>query len=112
MTDCLFCRIVAGEIPADVVSRAASSVAFRDIAPVSPTHVLVVPNQHYPNLEAALAAPQVVTELLAHATAVARAEGLQAGYRLVINTGPEAGQTVDHVHVHVLGGRAQGWPPG
>lgn len=112
MSECLFCRIVAGEIPADVVSRTATTLAFRDIAPVSPTHVLVVSREHYADLAAALADPQVVTDLLSHATAVAVDEGLDDGYRMVINTGPLGGQTVPHVHVHVLGGRAQGWPPG
>ena len=111
---CLFCGIVAGDIPGDVVRRGGRTLAFRDIAPVAPTHVLVVPVDHYPNVEALSAAdPGLTAELMADAVAVARAEGLtDDGFRLVLNTGDRAGQTVHHVHVHVLGGRTMTWPPG
>jgi histidine triad (HIT) family protein len=111
---CLFCRIVAHEVPADVVGDGARTVAFRDIAPQAPSHVLVVTHEHYPNVAALVAAdPQLAAELMADATAVAAELGLdRAGYRLVLNTGTEGGQTVSHVHVHVLGGRIMRWPPG
>lgn len=114
MSDCLFCRIVAGEIPAEVVSETPDSIAIRDIAPAAPVHVLVLPRTHFATLGAAVTSdsPQVVTALLAHAQAVADAEGLADGFRVVINTGADGGQTVDHLHVHVLGGRPHSWPPG
>ncbi len=113
MTDCLFCRIVAGDIPATIVDRTDDTVAFRDIAPVSPTHILVVPTRHVADLGDAVATdPGIVTAVLAHCARIAAAEGLQEGYRVVINSGPLAGQTVDHLHAHVLGGRAHLWPPG
>lgn len=114
MDDCLFCRIVAGQVPADVVYATDRTIAFRDIAPQAPTHVLVVPREHYRDA-AALAAgdPALAAVLLADAAAVAVQEGLgESGYRLVLNTGAGAGQTVFHVHAHVLGGRPLAWPPG
>ena len=111
--DCLFCRIVAGEVPATVVHEGARTLAFRDVDPKAPTHVLVIPRQHYANAgELAAADPAYAGELLATAAEVARQEGLDSGYRLVTNTGPDAGQSVDHVHVHLLGGRSLAWPPG
>jgi len=111
--DCLFCRIVAGDVPAEVVHETATTVAFRDLEPQAPTHVLVVPRSHYPNA-AALAAgePAAPAQLFDAAREIATAEGLEEGYRLVFNTGPAAHQTVFHVHMHLLGGRAMGWPPG
>ncbi|HET9187996.1 MAG TPA: histidine triad nucleotide-binding protein [Acidothermaceae bacterium] len=109
MSDCLFCRIVAGEIPATLVRESERTVAFRDIAPQAPTHVLVVPKDHYPDVAALSAQPALLAELVGQAHAVAADEGLtDRGYRLVFNTGPDAGQTVFHAHVHVLGGRALG----
>jgi histidine triad (HIT) family protein len=118
VSDCLFCRMVAGEIPADVVHETDRTFAFRDINPQAPTHVLVVPKEHHATAgELAGADPQLMGEVVAAAHAVAVAEGLVAGdggapgYRLVTNTGPDAGQTVHHVHLHVLGGRPMGWPP-
>jgi histidine triad (HIT) family protein len=110
--DCLFCRIVAGEIPADVVAQSDTALAFRDVNPQAPTHALVVPRTHYADA-AALAdgEPQTVAELVRVARDVARADGLDE-YRLVLNTGADAGQTVFHTHLHVLGGRAMSWPPG
>lgn len=110
---CLFCRIVAGDIPATIVARTDRVVAFRDVSPQAPVHVLVVPTDHFPNVSAAVAAdPALVGDLVAQAAAVARAEGIPDDYRLVFNTGAEAGQTVFHVHLHLLGGRAMSWPPG
>jgi histidine triad (HIT) family protein len=114
MSDCLFCRIVAGEIPAQEVRSGELTYAFRDVSPQAPTHVLVVPRQHYPNAaELAAAQPELLAGLINEAHAVAVAEGLQQrGYRLVFNTGPDANQTVQHVHLHLLGGRTFSWPPG
>jgi histidine triad (HIT) family protein len=110
---CLFCGIVAGEIPATIVRETARTVAFRDLNPGAPTHVLVVPRDHFANAaDLAEADPAYAGEVLAAAAAVARQEGLTGGYRLVTNTGDDAGQTVQHLHVHVLGGRKMGWPPG
>jgi histidine triad (HIT) family protein len=113
-TDCLFCKIVAGEIPATVVHETTSTIAFRDINPQAPTHVVVIPRPHYPDAAAlARADPALAAEVLRAAAEVAEAEGVAgAGYRLVFNTGPGAGQTVSHVHCHVLGGRGLTWPPG
>lgn len=113
MTDCLFCRIVAGEIPADVVHQTDRTVAFRDVGPQAPTHVLVVPRAHHADVAALTDAdPALLADVMAAAVAVARAQALDGGFRLVVNTGDDGGQTVHHVHVHVLGGRALGWPPG
>ena len=111
--DCLFCKIVAGDIPATVVHETDTTLAFRDLEPQAPTHVLVVPRSHYPNA-AALAdgEPATAADLFASARHIADEEGLGGGYRLVFNTGPDAHQTVFHVHMHLLGGRAMGWPPG
>ena len=113
MSDCLFCRIVAGELPADVVHETARTLAFRDVGPQAPTHVLVVPREHHADVAAAADAdPALLAEVVATAVTVARQEGLDAGYRLVANTGDEGGQTVHHLHLHVLGGRPMTWPPG
>ena len=112
MDDCLFCRIVAGEVPATVVLETDRTLAFRDIAPVAPVHVVVIPKVHHRDIGAVTGAdPALTADLLAAACDVARAEGL-VGYRLVTNTGTDGGQTVGHVHVHVLGGRPMTWPPG
>jgi histidine triad (HIT) family protein len=109
MSDCLFCRIIAGEIPATVVRESERTFAFRDIAPQAPTHVLVVPKDHYPNVAALAEHPALLAELVQEAHAVAVEEGIaEGGYRLVFNTGAEAGQTVFHAHGHVLGGRELG----
>lgn len=113
MSDCLFCRIVAGEIPADVVHETERTLAFRDLAPQAPTHVLVVPREHHADVAAAGDAdPSLVADVVAAAVAVARQERLDGGFRLVANTGDDGGQTVHHLHVHVLGGRRLTWPPG
>ena len=111
--DCIFCKIVTGDIPADVVHETEHSLAFRDLEPQAPTHVLVIPRAHYANVvELAAGDPDAVVDLVAAAGAVAAREGLGAGYRLVFNTGAAAHQTVFHAHVHVLGGRPMTWPPG
>lgn len=113
MTDCLFCKIVSGEVPARPVHETERTLAFRDLAPQAPTHVLVVPKAHHADVAAlADADPALLADVLAAAVAVARQEGLDGGFRLVTNTGPDGGQTVGHLHVHVLGGRGLGWPPG
>ena len=109
---CLFCKIVAGDIPADVVAQSDEAVAFRDLNPQAPTHVLVVPRAHYADAAAlADSEPATVASLVALARDVAHGDGLD-DYRLVFNTGADAGQTVFHTHLHVLGGRAMTWPPG
>ena len=111
--DCIFCKIVAGEIPADVVHETQHSVAFRDLSPQAPTHVLVIPRSHYANAaELAAGEPDAAVDLIHAARAVADADGLDGNYRMVLNTGPGANQTVFHAHLHVLGGRQMGWPPG
>src|SRR5712692_6043485 len=114
MADCLFCSIAAGETTATCVLESPRTITFRDISPQAPTHVLVIPKDHYPDL-AALAAvgDGLLAEVAAQAHQVALAEGIAgSGYRVVFNTGPEAGQTVGHAHAHVLGGRRLAWPPG
>jgi len=113
-TDCLFCQIVSGDLPADVVHDTDTTVAFRDINPQAPTHVVVIPRAHHVTVDALTEAePALVADVLRSAAEVARAEGLaESGYRLVFNTGAGAGQTVFHVHCHVLGGRPMTWPPG
>ncbi|MEO3810469.1 histidine triad nucleotide-binding protein [Sphaerisporangium sp. B11E5] len=114
MTDCLFCKIVTKEIPATIVHETDRTVAFRDVNPQAPTHVLVIPKGHYENAAALAEADDgLADEVLKAAHAVAVREGVAGGgYRLVFNTGPQAGQTVFHVHAHVLGGRTLTWPPG
>jgi histidine triad (HIT) family protein len=111
--DCLFCKIVAGEIPAAVVHESATTLAFRDLEPQAPTHVLVVPRSHYPNAAAlAEGEPATAAHLFDAAREIADAEGLGEGYRLVFNTGRGAHQSVFHAHMHLLGGRQMTWPPG
>lgn len=114
VTDCLFCRIVAGEIPATVVYRSERVLAFRDLDPQAPSHVLVIPVQHHPDAAAVAAAdPTLLADLVLAAREVADAEDIIAGgYRMVFNTGAGAGQSVFHCHLHLLGGRPFGWPPG
>ena len=110
--DCLFCKIVAGDVPGDLVLTTDHVVAFRDVNPVAPTHVLVVPRAHQPDAAAsAAAAPEAPGRLVAAAAEVAAREGI-SDYRMVLNTGAGAGQSVFHTHLHVLGGRELGWPPG
>jgi len=106
---CLFCRIVAKEVPATVVHETGTTLAFRDIGPKAPVHVLVIPKGHHANVaDLAGADPALAGEVLAAVGEVARAEGLADGYRVIFNTGPHGGQEVGHVHAHVLGGASLG----
>ena len=109
---CLFCRIVRGEIPATLVAESEDCVAFRDINPQAPVHVLIVPRRHVESLNDARD-PHLIGRLGIVAAEIARKEGVaDSGYRVVINTNADAGQTVLHIHLHLLGGRHLGWPPG
>jgi histidine triad (HIT) family protein len=109
---CLFCKIIAREIPATIVAEDEHCLAFRDINPQAPTHILVIPKAHVPSLNQ-VTDPMLLGRVLAFARDLAAREGIaERGYRVVINTNAEAGQTVFHLHAHVLGGREQGWPPG
>jgi histidine triad (HIT) family protein len=114
MADCLFCRIAAGEVPATIVHEDDRIVAFRDISPVAPTHILLVPRTHIASLaDVTEADGPTIGHLFAVAADLARSEGLvDDGYRIVANAGLRAGQTIDHLHVHLLGGRTFRWPPG
>ena len=109
---CLFCKIVRRDIPADVVLENDHVVAFRDIDPKAPTHILIVPREHLTSLEDASSAT-MLGELMLAAKSIARTEGIAvSGYRVVVNTGADGGQSVFHLHVHLLGGRSMAWPPG
>ncbi|MEU7066433.1 histidine triad nucleotide-binding protein [Streptomyces sp. NPDC053429] len=112
--DCLFCKIVEGKIPATIVRESETTVAFRDINPQAPTHVLVIPKAHYPDAASLAAAePEIAADVLREAGQIAADEKVAGhGYRIVFNTGAGAGQTVWHAHAHVLGGRGLQWPPG
>lgn len=108
---CLFCRIVAGEIPADLVAENSAAIAFRDINPQAPLHALVVPRDHHVDVaQLAAADPALLAAVIGLADQVAGSEG-DGQFRLVFNTGPEAGQSVFHVHAHLLGGARLGWTP-
>lgn len=110
--DCLFCKIVGGHIPATIVRETETTVAFRDINPQAPTHVLVIPRVHYANAaDLAAAEPAIAADVLREAKAVADDEKLDS-HRVIFNTGAGAYQTVFHAHAHVLGGRGMHWPPG
>ncbi|HEY7064630.1 MAG TPA: histidine triad nucleotide-binding protein [Chloroflexota bacterium] len=114
MTECLFCRVIAGDVPANVVHRDDRLTAFRDIRPQAPTHILIVPNVHITSTnELAEEHVELMGRIVQLAADLARQEGIAGGgYRLVVNTGPDAGQSVGHFHLHLLGGRRLGWPPG
>ena len=115
MADCLFCKIVAGEIPARIVKRSDEALAFRDIDAKAPVHLLVIPTAHVAAVRNAKGdnGERLLGRLLAFAAEVAGEEGLDGdGYRIVTNTGKNAGQSVDHLHLHVMGGRKMTWPPG
>lgn len=114
MAGCLFCRIAAGDVPAALVHQDDRVVAFRDINPQAPLHVLVIPRRHIATLnDLAPEDDDLVGELVRRAASIARAEGVgDRGYRTVFNCQADAGQTVFHIHLHVLGGRRLGWPPG
>ncbi|HUB18188.1 MAG TPA: histidine triad nucleotide-binding protein [Acidobacteriaceae bacterium] len=111
--DCIFCKIAAGSIPSKKVLEDAAVLAFHDIDPKAPKHILVIPKKHIASL--ADAQPEdaaLMGRLLLAVADIAREQGLGRGYRVVISTGPEGGQTVDHLHLHLLGGRQMHWPPG
>ncbi|MFC6646432.1 histidine triad nucleotide-binding protein [Granulicella cerasi] len=111
--DCLFCKIVSGDIPATRVYEDEQVLAFPDIHPQAPTHLLIIPKKHIrSHAEAAAGDKEMLGHLMFAAGELAREKKLDGGYRLVINTGPDGGQTVDHMHVHLLGGRPMHWPPG
>jgi histidine triad (HIT) family protein len=114
VADCLFCKILAGDIPADVVLETEGTFAFRDINPTAPTHVLVIPRHHIEHAgEVKDEHGAVLAEMLGTARRVAEADGIaEGGYRLVFNVGQDSGNTVPHLHLHVIGGRGMSWPPG
>jgi histidine triad (HIT) family protein len=113
MSDCIFCKIAAGSIPANIVKQDDRAVAFRDLNPKAPTHVLIIPKKHIASLDVLDDADSaVVGHLFVVARQIAKDEGLTDGWRTVINVGKHAGQTVLHIHLHLLGGRSLGWPPG
>jgi len=113
MADTIFGKIIRGEVPARIIHDDDRCLAFHDVAPQAPVHVLVIPKQPIPSLAAATAADAgLLGHLVVVATELARTLGLADGYRLVVNCGRDGGQSVDHLHVHLLGGRPLGWPPG
>jgi len=112
-TDCLFCKIVDGKIPANRVYEDELCIAFPDINPQAPTHLLIIPKQHIASqAKAAAEHTPLLGHLLASAASLARSKKLERGYRVVVNTGEDGGQTVNHLHLHLLGGRHMDWPPG
>lgn len=112
MSDCIFCKVAAGEIPAAIVKRGDGMLAFKDINPQAPTHLLIIPTTHVDSLNDTKDA-KVLGELVVFARDLAREAGIAArGYRVVVNTNPDGGQTVFHLHLHLLGGRPMHWPPG
>lgn len=113
MKDCIFCLIVSGRMPSRKVMEDELIYAFHDIKPQAPVHILVIPKKHFKSLEEfGEENASFLGHMLAKAKEIAHSEGLLKGYRIVINTGPNAGQTVDHFHLHLLGGRVFYWPPG
>ena len=113
MSDCLFCRILKGEIPAKKVHEDEHTFAFEDLNPQAPTHVLIIPKKHLRGLkEAAAEDAELIGRLHLTAAQIARQRGIEDGYRTVLNVGPKSGQSVFHMHVHLIGGRDMRWPPG
>lgn len=111
--ECLFCKIVAGSIPANRIYEDELTIGFPDINPQAPTHLLLIPKEHIASQARALTQHKpLLGHLMATAAELAQSQGLVKGYRVVINTGDDGGQTVHHLHLHLLGGRAMGWPPG
>jgi histidine triad (HIT) family protein len=111
--DCLFCKIATKEVQAQVVLDRDDVLAFRDVNPQAPTHILVIPKEHVPSLEAVAGSQgPLLSSLVAAVNEVAREDGVAGGFRVVTNVGRAAGQSVDHLHLHVLGGRGMTWPPG
>ncbi len=112
-SDCIFCKIVAGVLPTNRLHETPDTLAFADLHPQAPVHILVIPKRHIAShAHARPGDAGLLGGLLAAAGEVARAQHLEKGYRLVVNTGADGGQTVEHLHVHLLGGRPMGWPPG
>ena len=110
--NCIFCKIIRGEIPSKTIVNNKEMIAFRDIAPQAPTHILIVPKKHVASLDD-LTDSDLLGHMMGLAAALARQEGIaKTGYRTVINTGADGGQSVDHLHMHLLGGRKMTWPPG
>ncbi len=115
---CLFCKIIEGEIPSTAVYQDELAYAFADVNPKAPVHVLIVPREHFESLDEAglndtgVAKRELLGHLLWAAAEIARKKGLASGYRVVVNTGPDGGQTVNHLHLHLIGGRQMTWPPG
>ena len=113
MADCLFCRIASGDIPADKVAESESVLAFRDINAEAPTHILVIPKKHVSSAaELGAASGELLAEIFTTLAGLAEKERLQSGWRVVTNVGSDAGQSVHHLHFHLLGGRTMAWPPG
>jgi histidine triad (HIT) family protein len=113
MSDCLFCKIVKKEIPCDLVLESENYLAFKDIDPKAPIHILVIPKKHFEDItELSFQDLDWTAGLMEMVSKVAQSENLEKGFRVVLNTGPDAGQSVQHVHAHVLGGRSLTWPPG
>jgi histidine triad (HIT) family protein len=113
MENCLFCKIAAGDIPSSIVYKDEHVVAFRDINPVAPQHILIIPQRHLSSMDDLTSedAP-LLTRIFMTAKQIAHESGLESGYRFLTNVGPDAGQSVSHLHFHLLGGRKLGWPPG
>ncbi|MBL4583269.1 MAG: histidine triad nucleotide-binding protein [Pseudomonadales bacterium] len=111
---CIFCKIVAGEIPAEIIYQDDDVMCFKDVAPQAPTHLLVIPKKHIGSIaELKDSDTNLAGKILVTATAMAKDQGIsESGYRVAMNCGDEGGQTVGHIHMHVLGGRQMGWPPG
>jgi histidine triad (HIT) family protein len=110
--NCIFCKIARGEIPAKMVVNSKEIAAFRDVNPQAPTHILIIPKKHIASLDD-MSDSNLLGQMMAMAAALARQEGIaKTGYRAVINTGKDGGQSVDHLHIHLLGGRQMTWPPG
>lgn len=113
MSDCLFCKIVKKEIPCDLLLESENYLAFKDIDPKAPIHILVIPKKHFEDItELSFKDLDLTAGLMEMVSKVAQSENLEKGFRVVLNTGPDAGQSVQHVHAHVLGGRNLTWPPG
>lgn len=113
MSDCLFCKIVKKEIPCDLVLESENYLAFKDIDPKAPIHILVIPKKHFEDvIELSFQDLDLTAGLMEMVSRIAQSENLEKGFRVVLNTGPDAGQSVQHVHAHVLGGRSLTWPPG
>jgi histidine triad (HIT) family protein len=113
VADCLFCKVARKEIDSEIVYESDKLLAFRDINPVGPTHILVIPKQHIASADDLTAKDGgILGEIFEAMASLARTEGIDRGHRIVTNIGPEAGQSVDHLHFHLIGGRAMSWPPG